>query len=284
MTSIRLRLTLLGLLLTAAWPGLAAAQGLDAVKARYTKYEYRIPMRDGKRLFTAVYVPKDTAQKYPILLTRTPYSVGPYGADQLQGQPRPVAVVRQGRLHLRLPGRARPLDVGGRRSSTCGRTIPTRRAAGHRREQRHLRHHRLAGQARPQQQRQGRPVGHLVSRLLHRGGHDRRPSRRSRPPRRRRRSSTGSSATTGTTTAPCSCRTASTSSAASAGRGRSRPRRSSRASSTTRRTATTSSCSMGPLANADRTLLQGRGRLLERGDDTTAPTTTSGRRATCGRT
>lgn len=52
------------------------------VKSRYTKYEYLIPMRDGKRLFTAVYVPKDDSQKYPILLTRTPYSVRPYGADQ----------------------------------------------------------------------------------------------------------------------------------------------------------------------------------------------------------
>src|SRR5947209_13175782 len=39
-------------------------------------------MRDGKRLFTAVYVPKDQSQTYPILLTRTPYNVKPYGADQ----------------------------------------------------------------------------------------------------------------------------------------------------------------------------------------------------------
>ena len=31
------------------------------VKSHYTKYEYRIPMRDGKKLFTAVYVPKDSA-------------------------------------------------------------------------------------------------------------------------------------------------------------------------------------------------------------------------------
>lgn len=52
------------------------------VKAQYTKYEYRIPMRDGKRLFTAVYVPKDDSQTYPILLSRTPYSVRPYGVDQ----------------------------------------------------------------------------------------------------------------------------------------------------------------------------------------------------------
>ena len=54
----------------------------DYVKAHYTKYEYRIPMRDGKKLFTSVYVPKDTAQTYPILMDRTPYSVAPYGEDQ----------------------------------------------------------------------------------------------------------------------------------------------------------------------------------------------------------
>src|SRR3954447_9954305 len=52
------------------------------VKAHYTKYEYRIPVRDGKKLFTSVYVPKDSSQPYPILMQRTPYSVGPYGVDQ----------------------------------------------------------------------------------------------------------------------------------------------------------------------------------------------------------
>ena len=55
------------------------------MKAQYTKYEYRIPMRDGVRLFTSVYVPKDRAQPYPILLCRTPYSVGPYGVDEYKG-------------------------------------------------------------------------------------------------------------------------------------------------------------------------------------------------------
>ncbi len=49
------------------------------IPAHYTKFEFRIPMRDGVRLFTAVYVPTDTKQKYPILMTRTPYSVAPYG-------------------------------------------------------------------------------------------------------------------------------------------------------------------------------------------------------------
>jgi putative CocE/NonD family hydrolase len=57
-------------------------QRQEYIKANFTKYEYRIPMRDGKRLFTAVYVPKDTSQQYPILLMRTPYSVGPYGVDK----------------------------------------------------------------------------------------------------------------------------------------------------------------------------------------------------------
>jgi uncharacterized protein len=60
----------------------AAEKALAEVKSSYTKYEYRIPMRDGKRLFTSVYVPKDQSQKYPILMSRTPYSARPYGADQ----------------------------------------------------------------------------------------------------------------------------------------------------------------------------------------------------------
>jgi hypothetical protein len=52
------------------------------VERHYAKFEYRIPMRDGVRLFTAVYVPKDSGEKYPILLTRTPYSIAPYGAGK----------------------------------------------------------------------------------------------------------------------------------------------------------------------------------------------------------
>jgi putative CocE/NonD family hydrolase len=60
---------------------LLPAQGLEHVKANFTKYEFRIPMRDGKRLFTSVYAPKDTSQSYPILLLRTPYSIAPYGSD-----------------------------------------------------------------------------------------------------------------------------------------------------------------------------------------------------------
>ena len=70
------------LLLVLALSSLLAAQGLEYIKANYTKYEHRIAMRDGKRLFTSVYMPKDGSKKYPILLNRTPYSVAPYGVDQ----------------------------------------------------------------------------------------------------------------------------------------------------------------------------------------------------------
>src|SRR5665213_3453836 len=59
----------------------SAAKQLEYTRSHYTKYDYRIPMRDGVKLFTSVYVPKDTAQKFPILIQRTPYSVAPYGTD-----------------------------------------------------------------------------------------------------------------------------------------------------------------------------------------------------------
>jgi uncharacterized protein len=66
--------------------GLLAQNRSDApefnVKEHYTKYEYRIPMRDGVHLFTSVYVPKDASRSYPFLIDRTPYSVAPYGVDQ----------------------------------------------------------------------------------------------------------------------------------------------------------------------------------------------------------
>ncbi|MEO8520454.1 MAG: CocE/NonD family hydrolase, partial [Acidobacteriota bacterium] len=62
-------------------PQTSAPSGLDQVRAAYTKYEDMVPMRDGIRLFTSIYSPKDAARTYPILITRTPYSVAPYGVD-----------------------------------------------------------------------------------------------------------------------------------------------------------------------------------------------------------
>jgi putative CocE/NonD family hydrolase len=58
------------------------AGDLTYLEKHYTKKEYRIPMRDGIKLFTAVYSPKDTTTTYPMLIRRTPYSVGAYGEDK----------------------------------------------------------------------------------------------------------------------------------------------------------------------------------------------------------
>jgi putative CocE/NonD family hydrolase len=53
----------------------------SSVRVDYEKVERQIPMRDGTKLFTSIYQPKDRSKKYPILLNRTPYSVNPYGRD-----------------------------------------------------------------------------------------------------------------------------------------------------------------------------------------------------------
>src|SRR3569623_378683 len=48
----------------------------------YTKLEQYILMRDGVKLFTSIYIPKDQSSKHPFLMTRTPYSCAPYGSDK----------------------------------------------------------------------------------------------------------------------------------------------------------------------------------------------------------
>lgn len=80
--------------------------------ANYTKYEYRIPMRDGKKLFTVVYVPKDDTKKYPILLNRTPYSVGPYGVDQFRNIGPSFAYVKEGYIFAHQDVRGRWMSEG----------------------------------------------------------------------------------------------------------------------------------------------------------------------------
>ncbi len=70
-------LVLMGL----SMPALAQQTDEEYIRARYTKREQYIPMRDGKRLFTVLYIPRDDSQTYPIMLMRTPYGVAPYGDD-----------------------------------------------------------------------------------------------------------------------------------------------------------------------------------------------------------
>jgi hypothetical protein len=56
----------------------------DYVKSHYSKREVMIPMRDGVKLFTSIYEPKDTKEKYPFMFDRTCYSVAPYGLDKFR--------------------------------------------------------------------------------------------------------------------------------------------------------------------------------------------------------
>ncbi len=56
----------------------------ENLQRNYEKREYQIPMRDGIKLFTVVYSPKNKSEKYPVLLMRTPYSVSPYGENVIR--------------------------------------------------------------------------------------------------------------------------------------------------------------------------------------------------------
>lgn len=73
-------------LLGAAAPSPAQTPDADAlagyIRLHYTKHEHMVPMRDGVKLFTTAYVPRDSTVTYPILIKRTPYSVAPYGLDK----------------------------------------------------------------------------------------------------------------------------------------------------------------------------------------------------------
>lgn len=83
-------------------------------KENYSKYEYMIPMRDGIKLFTAVYVPKNVSLKYPFLLMRTPYGCAPYGKDRYPaGRLGPsMELVKDGYIFVRQDVRGRYMSEG----------------------------------------------------------------------------------------------------------------------------------------------------------------------------
>ena len=72
----------MGLIMYCALSFAQSSQDSAYIRQNYTKMEKYITMRDGKRLFTSIYMPKDQSKKYPILMTRTPYNVGPYGENE----------------------------------------------------------------------------------------------------------------------------------------------------------------------------------------------------------
>ena len=115
------------LLSLAAVADQAFGEGRDYVVSHYTKYEYRIPMRDGTKLFTAVYSPKDHSQPYPILLTRTPCTACGHMAwisTKRTWAPAPTSVSRRTSSSIRTcAGGGCPKES----SSTSGRTSRIRK-------------------------------------------------------------------------------------------------------------------------------------------------------------
>ncbi len=73
-------LAAVGLSVVAVAPRAQAPQAVDSAAA-YVKSEHMVPMRDGVKLFTIVYTPKDQSQTHPIMLHRTPYGSPPYGPN-----------------------------------------------------------------------------------------------------------------------------------------------------------------------------------------------------------
>jgi putative CocE/NonD family hydrolase len=61
------------------------------IRENYTRQTVKIPVRDGVHLYTIVYAPKDQSEKYPILLLRTPYGIGPYDETLFRGSLGPNA-------------------------------------------------------------------------------------------------------------------------------------------------------------------------------------------------
>ncbi len=96
----------------------AIAQNINSdsvyYRENYSKYEYMIPMRDGVKLFTAVYVPKDVTLKYPFLMMRTPYGCAPYGKDNFPASRLgpSMELVKDGYIFVRQDVRGRYMSEG----------------------------------------------------------------------------------------------------------------------------------------------------------------------------
>ena len=52
---------------------------------KYNRQEVMIPMRDGVKLHTVIFTPKDQKEKLPFLMLRTPYGVNDNPSPEKQG-------------------------------------------------------------------------------------------------------------------------------------------------------------------------------------------------------
>lgn len=90
----------------------AADKDSSFLRENYTKREVYIPMRDGVRLFTAIYTPKDLTKTYPILMRRTPYSCAPYGVDAFPTRMQNSYLLRSGYIYVIQDVRGRYMSEG----------------------------------------------------------------------------------------------------------------------------------------------------------------------------
>jgi len=91
-----------------------AGSAQNFVKDNYIKREAYIPMRDGVRLYTAIYIPRnEQGGPYPFLMERTPYSAGPYGDSMYKGSLGPNATLsRQPFIYVYQDVRGRFMSEG----------------------------------------------------------------------------------------------------------------------------------------------------------------------------
>jgi uncharacterized protein len=82
------------------------------IRQNYTKKEVYITMRDGIRLFTSIYTPKGKTKKYPIMLSRTPYTVAPYGEDKFKASISNPTLVLEGYIFVFQDVRGRWMSEG----------------------------------------------------------------------------------------------------------------------------------------------------------------------------
>jgi uncharacterized protein len=108
-----LKPVLLVLFVFISLPVLSQEQGEYDVAAHYNKQEVEITMRDGIKLHTTIYTPKDTSKEYPILMSRTPYSSRPYGKDQFRSKIGPNEyLMKQGNIFVYQDVRGRWMSEG----------------------------------------------------------------------------------------------------------------------------------------------------------------------------
>ena len=88
------------------------AQNENYVKENYTKIDTTIVMRDGIKLYTIIYVPKDSSQRYPILIQRTPYSVWPYGSSNYPPGIMPGKMQKEKYIYVKQDVRGRHMSEG----------------------------------------------------------------------------------------------------------------------------------------------------------------------------